>query len=114
MKYMPAKTESYLFLTGAGGSDAYKLIVDGKAVIDQLRARRPGAAIRRNFRSPRNSGLHRTRLLARRLLSPHWPRIRGVEELVTPEAKKIASIADAAFVAVGFDPPQRARASTDL
>ena len=35
MKYMPAKTETYLFLTGAGGSDAYKLIVDGKTVIDQ-------------------------------------------------------------------------------
>ena len=104
MKYMPAKTESYLFLTGAGGSDAYKLIVDGKTVIDQ-----PS----REGQAPRYVELPLTAGQTASIELDYWPDasypriglgIRGVEDLVTPEAKKIASLADAAVVAVGFDP----------
>jgi beta-glucosidase len=103
-KYMPAKTESYLFLIGAGGSDAYKLIVDGKTVADQ-----PS----REGQAPRYVELPLTAGQAASIELDYWPDasypriglgIRGVDELVSPEATKIASLADAAVVAVGFDP----------
>jgi len=103
-KYMPGKTESYLFLSGAGGSDAYKLIVDGKTVIDQTS---------REGQAPRYVELPLTAGKAVSIELDYWPDaaypriglgIRGVDELVTPEAKKIAAMADAAVVAVGFDP----------
>lgn len=103
-KYMPAKTESYLFLTGAGGSDAYMLVVDGKTVIDQ-----PS----REGQAPRYVELPLTAGNAASIELDYWPDaaypriglgIRGVDELVTPETKKIAAMADAAVVAVGFDP----------
>jgi beta-glucosidase len=104
MKYMPAKTESYLFLVGAGGSDAWKLIVDGKTVLDQ-----PS----REGQAPRYVEVPLTAGQAVPVELDYWPDaaylriglgIRGVEELASPEAKRIASIADAAVVAVGFDP----------
>jgi beta-glucosidase len=104
MKYMPSKTESYLFLVGAGGSDAYKLIVNGKTVLDQ-----PS----REGQAPRYVELPLTAGQAVSLDLDYWPDaaypriglgVRGVEELVSSEAKKVASIADAAVVAVGFDP----------
>lgn len=103
-KYMPEKTESYLFLTGAGGSDAYKLLVDGKTVIDQ-----PS----REGQAPRYVEVPLTAGKAASVELDYWPDaaypriglgIRGVDELVAPEAKKIAAMADAAIVAVGFDP----------
>ena len=102
-EYVPAKTESYLFLVGAGGSDAYKLIVDGNPVLDQ-----PS----REGQAPRYVELPLTAGKAASIELDYWPDaaypriglgIRGVEELVSPEAKKIASIADAALVSVGFD-----------
>jgi beta-glucosidase len=104
MKYMPAKTETYLFLTGAGGSDAYKLIVNGKPVIDQPV---------REGQGPRYVELPLTAGQAASIELDYWPDaaypriglgVRGTDELVSPEAKKIASLADAALVAVGFDP----------
>ena len=102
-QYVPKRAESYLFLVGAGGSDAYKLIVNGKAVLDQparegqapryvevpLTANQP-ASVELDYRP--NSSSVRIGL-----------GIRGVEELVDPQAKKIAALADAAVVAVGFD-----------
>jgi beta-glucosidase len=104
MKYVPAKTESYLFLIGAGGSDAYKLIVNGKTVLDQPQ---------REGQAPRYVELPLTAGQPASIELDYWPDaayprigvgVRGVEELVTAEAKKIASLADAAVVAVGFDP----------
>jgi beta-glucosidase len=102
-QYMPAKTESYLFLVGAVGSDAYKLIVDGKTVLDQ-----PS----REGQAPRYVEVPLTANQPASLELDYWPGssnlrigvgIRGVDELVDPEAKKIASVADAVVVAVGFD-----------
>ena len=104
MKYMPAKTEAYLFLTGAGGSDAYKLIVEGKTVIDQPT---------REGQAPRSTEVPLTAGKATSVELDYWPDaaypriglgIRGTDELVSADAKKIASLADAAVVAVGFDP----------
>ncbi|HEX4005934.1 MAG TPA: glycoside hydrolase family 3 C-terminal domain-containing protein [Acidobacteriaceae bacterium] len=106
MQYMPAKTESYLFLTGAGGSDAYKLVVDGKTVIDQPT---------REGQAPRYVELPLTAGKLAAIELDYWPDaaypriglgIRGVDEVVSPEAKKIAAMADAVIVAVGFDPSE--------
>ncbi len=105
-QYMPEKTEDYLFLAGAGGSDAYKLIVDGKTVIDQ-----PS----REGQAPRYVELPLTAGTPASIELDYWPDagypriglgIRGVDELVAPEAKKIAAAADAAVVAVGFNPSE--------
>jgi len=103
-QYMPATTEPYLFLVGAGGSDAYRLIVDGKTVLDQ-----PS----REGQAPHYVEVPLTANQPASIELDYWPDssglriglgIRGVAELVDPEAKKIASIADVALVAVGFDP----------
>ncbi|MGC2497962.1 MAG: glycoside hydrolase family 3 C-terminal domain-containing protein [Acidobacteriaceae bacterium] len=103
-QFMPTRTEDYLFLAGAGGSDAYKLIVDGKTVMDQTP---------HEGQAPRYVELPLTAGKAASIELDYWPDagypriglgIRGVEELVSPEAKKLASIADAVVVAVGFDP----------
>jgi beta-glucosidase len=102
-RYMPQKTESYLFLTGAGGADAYKLLVNGKTVLDQ-----PS----REGQAPRYVEVPLTANQPASIELDYWPDssslriglgIRGVDELVDPEAQKIASLADAAVVAVGFD-----------
>jgi beta-glucosidase len=103
-QFMPSKTEDYLFLAGAEGSDAYKLIVDGKTVIDQTPHEGQAA---RYVELPLTAGRAASIEIDYRPAygSPHIGfGIRGVDELVSPEAKKIASIADAAVVAVGFDP----------
>lgn len=106
MQFMPEKTEDYLFLIGAGGSDAYKLIVDGKTVIDQ---------VHREGQAPRYVELPLTANKPASIEVDYQPDasyqrlglgIRGVEELVSPEAKKIATSADVAFVAVGFNPSE--------
>ena len=102
--FMPENSEDYLFLAGAGGSDAYKLIVDGRTVIDQ-----PS----REGQAPRYVELPLSAGQAASIELDYWPDasypriglgIRGANELVSPEAKKIAAIADAAVIAVGFDP----------
>jgi beta-glucosidase len=103
-QFMPTKTEDYLFLAGAEGSDAYKLIVDGKTVIDQTP--HEGQAPR-YVELPLTAGKAASIELDYRPAygSPHIGLgVRGVDELVSPEAKKIAAIADAVVVAVGFDP----------
>jgi beta-glucosidase len=103
-QFMPTKTEAYLFLIGAGGSDAYKLLVDGKTVLDQ-----PS----REGQAPRYVEVPLTANQPASVELDYWPDssslriglgIRGVDELVDPEVKKIASLADATLVAVGFDP----------
>ena len=103
-QYMPARTEDYLFLIGAGGRDSYKLIVDGKTVLEE--SQHEGQA-------PRYVELPLTAGKPASIELDYQPDasnlrlglgIRGVEELVSPEAKKIAATADVAFVAVGFNP----------
>ncbi len=105
-QYQPATTGDYLFLAGAGGSDAYKLIVNGNTVIDQTP---------HEGQAPRYVELPLTAGQAVPIEVDYWPDsgsarmglgIRAVGDLVSPEAKKIASIADAAVVAVGFDPSE--------
>lgn len=103
MQYMPARTGDYLFLVGAEGGDAYTLIVDGKTVIDQ-----PS----REGQAPRYTELPLPAGKAASIQIDYrpdaaYPRIglgiRAVDDLVSPEAKKIAGMADAVLVAVGFN-----------
>jgi len=105
-EYMPKKSENYLFLAGAGGSDAYKLMVDGKMLIDQPR---------REGQAPRYVEVTLTANKAASIELDYWPDaaypriglgISAVDDLVSPDAKKIASVADAAIVAVGFNSSQ--------
>ncbi|MGB7136242.1 MAG: glycoside hydrolase family 3 C-terminal domain-containing protein, partial [Acidobacteriaceae bacterium] len=100
--YLPAKTEDYLFLTSAAGGDAYKLSVNGKTVMDQTS---------HEGQAPRSVEVPLTAGQPASIEVDYWPQgaprmglgIRGVDELISPEAKKIAAMADAVIVAVGFD-----------
>jgi beta-glucosidase len=101
--FLPEKTEKYLFLAAARGSDAYKLIVGGNTVIDQPSHEGQPP---RYVELPLTAG-HIVSVQIDYVQQGESPQmglgIRGVDDLVSPEAKKIASIADAAVVAVGFD-----------
>ena len=103
-EYLPKTTGSYLVLAGAGGSDAYKVIIDGKTVLDQPK---------REGQAPQFTDVDMTAGKVVNVQIDYWPDsvtprigvgIKAVDELVSPEVAKIAAIADAAVVAVGFDP----------
>jgi beta-glucosidase len=103
-RFVPAKSGKYLFLTAAASEDTYQLYVDGKQVIAQ--PKREGQAplyatldlvagkpvtVRLDYRpdvSYSRMGLG----------------VIAVDDLISPDAKKMAAMADAAVVAVGFDP----------
>ena len=103
--YTPAKTGTYLFLTGAASEDAYKLLVDGKQLLVQPK---------REGQAPQFATLP---LVAGKPVSVellYQPDstsirmgfgIRNEEDLISPETRKIAAASDAVVVAVGFDPP---------
>ncbi|MBV8673812.1 MAG: glycoside hydrolase family 3 C-terminal domain-containing protein [Acidobacteriaceae bacterium] len=103
-QYMPKKTGSYLVLAGAGGSDSYKIILDGKTVLEQPKC---------EGQAPQYAEVQ---LTAGKLVNVQvdyvpdaaYPRIglgiRAADEIVPPEVIKLASSADVALVAAGFDP----------
>ena len=102
--YLPEKTGSYLFVVAATGRDSYKLFVDDKQVLEQ---------ISREGQTPRSVEFPLTagkQVKVRLDYVPNSRRtsiglgIHAVDDLISPEAKKIAAIADAALVSVGFDP----------
>jgi len=103
-EYMPKTTGTYLVLAGAGGSDSYTVFIDGKKVLDQ--PHREGQAPQ--FADVQLTAGTPAKLEVDYLPDASYPRI-GVgiwptDKLVTPEVAKIAAMADAAVVAVGFDP----------
>lgn len=104
MSYQPTKLGDYLFLTAAVGSDAYKLIVNGRTVIEQ-----PS----REGQAPRDVEVPLTAGKPVPVELDYWPDsgspriglgIRAVDDLVSPEAKALVAAADIALVAVGFNP----------
>ena len=101
--YLPAKSGFYLFLVGAGGRDSYKLFVDDKQVLEETS--HEGQAPQ-SVELPLTAG---KRIKVRLDYLPNSNRrgiglgIEAVDDLVSPEAKKIAAMADAALVSVGFD-----------
>jgi beta-glucosidase len=103
-QYMPKKTGAYLVLAGAGGSDSYKVMLDGKTVLEQPK---------REGQAPQYAEVQ---LTAGKLVNVQvdylpdaaYPRlgvgIRTADEFVSPEVAKLAASADVALVAAGFDP----------
>ncbi len=103
-EYLPAKTGNYLLLIGAGGSDDYKVILDGKQVLGQRN--REGQAPQ--FLEVPFTANQAVKIQVDYLPDASYSRIgfglKAVDELVTPETAKLAASADAAVVAVGFNP----------
>ena len=102
--YLPAKSGTYLVLAGAGGSDAYTVSVDGKKTLDQ--PRREGQAPQ--FAEVELTAGKAAKVQVDYIPDASYPRIgvaiKAADELVSPEVAKIAAMADAAVVSVGFDP----------
>ena len=103
-QYMPKKTGAYIVLVGAGGSDSYKVLIDGKTVVEQPK---------REGQAPQYAEVQLTsgkpvNVQVDYLPDAAYPRIgvgiRAADEIVSPEVAKLAASADAALVSVGFDP----------
>jgi len=103
-EFMPKTTGTYMVLAGAGGSDAYTVMIDGKKVLDQPH---------REGQAPQYADVTMTagtpiKVEVDYLPDAAYPRIgvgiRATDELVSPEVAKLAAMADATVVAVGFDP----------
>jgi len=103
-EYMPKTTGSYMVLAGAGGSDAYTVLIDGKKVLEQ--AHREGQAPQ--FADVDMTAGKPVKLEVDYLPDADYPRIgvgiHATSDLVSPEVAKLAAMADASVVAVGFDP----------
>ena len=102
--FKAAKAGKYLLLAAASGEDAFKVIVDGNAVIDQPRA---------EGQSPRFSSLDLEAGQSVKVVAEYLPHSPGVRfglglayepDLVSAEAKAIAAAADVVVVAAGFGP----------
>lgn len=103
--FNPDVDGKHLLVVAATASDAYSLKVDGKEVMRQV--------------SRENQGPQTAEIVLKKdkpvvitldyLPGAADPRIsfglRGVDELISPEAMQIAAEADAAVVAVGYDAP---------
>lgn len=103
-QFMPKKTGAYLVLAGAGASDSYKVILDGKTVLEQPK---------REGQAPQYAEVQLTEgklvnVQIDYLPDATYPRIGvgilAADEIVTPEVAKLAASADVALVAGGFDP----------
>ncbi|HWT65735.1 MAG TPA: glycoside hydrolase family 3 C-terminal domain-containing protein [Terracidiphilus sp.] len=104
-EYRPAKDGVYLFLVTAGGGGAYNFYIDGKQQIKQiaregieplwvelpLKAATP-VTVQLDYIPSSWGGTPQAGL-----------GVRALEDMVTPEARKIAAMADAVIVDVGFD-----------
>ena len=108
--FTPTHDGQYLFLTAAASEDTYTLYVDGKSVIEQPH---------REGQAPHQVTLvlHANQPVTIRLdYKPDVDDSRmgfgviAVDDLISPDAKSMAKQADAAIVAVGFDPASESEA----
>ncbi|HMJ21905.1 MAG TPA: glycoside hydrolase family 3 C-terminal domain-containing protein [Terriglobales bacterium] len=104
--FAPSTPGDYLaFVQGPGENGGYRLYLDKKLVIDDWKQ---AYAFLSQVKIPLQSGPHQIELdyFVRR----GWGKTRGnfgivrSEDLVSPQAKAVASHADAVVLAVGFDP----------
>ncbi|GLQ91246.1 beta-glucosidase [Dyella acidisoli] len=109
-RFMPKHDGKYLFLTAAASEDTYTLYVDGKPVITQPH---------REGQAPLYAtlALHANQAVTIRLdYKPDVAYSRmgfgvvAIDDLISQDAKKMAAMADAAVVAVGFDPSSESEA----
>jgi beta-glucosidase len=109
-RFTPRHDGKYLFLTAAASEDTYTLYVDGKAVITQphregqaplyvtldLKASKP-VSIRLDYKPDVDYSRMGFGVIA-------------IDDLISADAKKMAALADATVVAVGFDPSSESEA----
>jgi beta-glucosidase len=109
-RFIPKHAGKYLFLTAAASEDTYTLYVDGKPAITQphregqaplyatldLQANQP-VTIRLDYKPDVDYSRIGFGVIA-------------IDDLIAPDAKKMAAMADAAVVAVGFDPSSESEA----
>ena len=109
-RYVAPHAGRYLFLTAAASADSYTLYVDGKAVIVQPK---------REGQAPLYAALDLKAGQAVSVRLDYLPDVDysrmglgviPVDELISPAALKMAAMADAAVVAVGFDPTSESEA----
>ncbi len=102
--YKAAKAGRYLVLSAASGSDLYKVSIDGKQIIEQNQA---------EGQHPEFASIDAAAGQTISVLADYLPGFQGnrfglgiinEEEIVSEEAKKFASAADAVVVSVGFNP----------
>ena len=102
--YKPEKNGKYLLLAAASSEDAYNILVDGKKVITQPHA---------EGQVPHPVTLELTGGKAVNVVAEYMPHIPGFHlglgivaeaDLLTPEAKQYAAVADVVVVAAGFTP----------
>ncbi len=103
--YKAGSAGKYLLLAGASGSDGFKVMVDGKQVLEQVRAE--GSV-------PKYASIDLTAGQTVNVQVDYLPGSAGTRmglglvyepEMISAEAKQYASIADAVVVAVGFSAP---------
>jgi beta-glucosidase len=94
----------YLLIAGASGEDAFKVLVDGKQILEQAHA---------EGQVPKYTSLDLSAGQTVNVQSDYLPHAAGSRfgiglvyepELISADAKKIASVADAVVLAIGFDP----------
>lgn len=102
--YTPKTTGKYLFLVATSGRDTYTLAVNGHLILSEP-MREGQAPLFAEL--PLTAGAPVEIKLDYRPYSPEVKiglGIRALDDLVSPKARKIAAMADAAIVSVGFDP----------
>lgn len=103
-EYLPRTTGRYIVVAGAGGRDTYKVRIDGKQVLEQTQ--HEGQAPQ--FAYVTLTANEPVKVEVNYLPTASYPQmglgIRAVSELVSPEVARLARMANATVVAVGFDP----------
>jgi beta-glucosidase len=101
--YKAEKAGKYLLIAAASGEDAFKILVDGKQVLNQIHA---------EGQVPQYTSIDLSEGQTINVQADYLPRAAGSRfgfglayepNLVSDDAKKFASIADAVVVSVGFN-----------
>ena len=101
--FMPKTTGSYIVVAAAGGSDRYQVMINGQAVLheDTHEGQAPHST---EIQLPAGQAAH--------IEVKYWPTgnsprfgmgIEAADQIVDPEVKQIAALADAVVVSVGFN-----------
>ncbi len=101
--YKAVQGGKYLLIAGAGGQDGFKILVDGKQSLEQVRA---------EGQVPKSTTLDLTAGQSVTVQADYLPRVAGTRlgiglvyepDLVSADAKQFASLADVVVLAIGFN-----------
>jgi beta-glucosidase len=96
------KADKYIVLAGASGGDKYKIFVDGKQILEQTQA---------EGQYPESATIELSAGQAVKVVADYLPAFAGnrfglgmmsESEMIAPEVKQYASMADVAIVSVGY------------